>query len=116
MPINLVGNAVHSNSLDLFATVLTSTDGEWCAVLSRNDDADRDMMVQKLRDGEYDALIMDSPSLEYIAATNTECDLFIIGGPLKSFSVHLAFAQGIDDQVVHDFSQSIIMSEVRLCS
>ena len=82
------------------------------ALLSRNDNADRDIMVEKLRAGDFDALIMDSPSLEHIAATNSDCDLFIIGGPLMSFSLHIAFAQGIDDSIVHDFSQSIIMSEV----
>jgi ABC-type amino acid transport substrate-binding protein len=44
--------------------------------IRRDGEADKEAMVEDLRAGMYDALVLDAPVLEYSVGTNEECDLF----------------------------------------
>lgn len=42
-------------------------------------------MIADLRAKKYDALVLDSPVLEYAVGTNADCDLFTVGEPFGKF-------------------------------
>jgi hypothetical protein len=82
-------------------------------VQTRNNDNDTATFIKGLRAGEYDALVLDSAVLEYVSASNKDCDLFIVGPTFLTFSLGLAFPGDFDKALVHSFSEAIIMAEVR---
>ncbi len=50
------------------------------AVLNnRENDNDTDVLIANLRSGQYKALVLDAPVVEYLAGTEELCDLFVVG-------------------------------------
>lgn len=47
----------------------------------RDTEDDKNQMIADLRAGRYEALVLDSPVLEYTVGTNDKCDLFTVGEP-----------------------------------
>lgn len=78
----------------------------------RENEADKETMIADLHSGKYDALVLDSPVLEYTVGTNEACDLFTVGEPFETFSLALAFPSDYNDSQVFDFSSSIVKLQV----
>ncbi len=45
----------------------------------RENDVDTDLLIENLRSGKYQALVLDAPVLQYLAGTDKLCDLFVVG-------------------------------------
>ncbi|KAF8061162.1 eif3g-a [Scenedesmus sp. PABB004] len=72
--------------------------------------ADFGAMLSALRGGEYEALVLDAPVLEYTAGTNAACDLFVVGEPFETFSLALAFPPGFDDAETYQGALDMLAS------
>lgn len=66
-----------------------------------------------LRAHSYSALIVDAPVLEYVTGKIEDCDLFLVGETFNAFSLALAFRAAFDDQIVYQFSRSIVKIQAR---
>eukprot|EP00879_Flechtneria_rotunda_P019430 GHRR01020408.1.p1 GENE.GHRR01020408.1~~GHRR01020408.1.p1 ORF type:complete len:473 (+),score=113.43 GHRR01020408.1:178-1419(+) len=73
-----------------------------------NGEADQLAMIEALRAGEYDALVLDTPVLEHAMGTDVHCNLFVVGDPFETFSLSLAFPAEFDDALVFAFSEAIV--------
>eukprot|EP00775_Hariotina_reticulata_P011724 gene11724-11868_t len=77
----------------------------------KENDNDTLHMVELLRAHQFDALVLDGPVLEHIAATNDVCDLFITGPSFMTFGISLAFPSAFDPDVVQSFSEAIVLTQ-----
>ena len=79
----------------------------------RDNDEDTQKMLDNLRSGRYKALLLDAPVLEYIAATNPLCDLYVVGDSFETFNLALEFPADFDDALIARMSAAILKFQVK---
>jgi ABC-type amino acid transport substrate-binding protein len=80
--------------------------------MCRDNDEDTEKMLDNLRTGKYKALLLDAPVLEYIAATNPACDLYVVGDSFETFNLALEFPADFDDGLIGRMSAAILKLQV----
>lgn len=69
-------------------------------------------MLDNLRTRKYQALILDSPVVQYFAAIAEQCDLYPVGDPWETFNLAIAFPPDTPDQLPANISASIVRLQV----
>lgn len=72
-------------------------------------------MLQGLRNGTYQALVLDEPVVKWIAGTNQECDLFTVGDTFEIFSLALAFPIDYAGIPIDSFTFATVRLQVMNC-
>ncbi|WIA23669.1 hypothetical protein OEZ85_000370 [Tetradesmus obliquus] len=72
-----------------------------------NDD-DMAKMLAALRSHNYQALVLDSPVVQYFAAQAEQCDLFPVGDPFETFNLAIAFPPNAPSGLASNVSASIV--------
>ncbi|KAF6257197.1 hypothetical protein COO60DRAFT_30052 [Scenedesmus sp. NREL 46B-D3] len=72
-----------------------------------NDD-DTAAMLAKLRSHHYQALVLDSPVVQYFAAQAEQCDLFPVGDPFETFNLAIAFPPDVPLSLPQNITASIV--------
>eukprot|EP00775_Hariotina_reticulata_P007278 gene7278-7491_t len=66
-------------------------------------------MLDKLRDHQVDALVLDTPAAEYYTSTATPaCNLFTVGQPFDTFYIGFAFPNDAPDDLVTNVSAAVV--------
>lgn len=82
----------------------------------RDTDADSQALLDNLRSHKYQALVLDTPVVQYLAATSSQCDLYPVGDSWETFDLAVAFPPDAPDGMVANVSASILRLQVRLFS
>jgi hypothetical protein len=69
-------------------------------------------MLDLLSSGAYDALILETPVLQYVVGTDDTCTLFLVGDPFRYFSIGLGFPVGTNDTVISAWSTAMVRQQV----
>jgi hypothetical protein len=80
--------------------------------MCRDSDEDTEHMIHMLHEGEYDALILDTPVMQHIVGTDDHCSYFLVGDSFDAFSVALAFPPDANQTVILEFSTSMVRKQV----
>lgn len=78
----------------------------------RDNDVDTAVMLDNLRIHKYQALILDSPVVQYFAAKAEQCDLYPVGDPFETFNLAVAFPPDAPDSLAANISASIVSLQV----
>ena len=70
----------------------------------RDSQADQDAMVDYLRQGQYQALVLDAPLMQFYAATDPLCQLYTVGDIFDTFTQGLAFPNSMDDVAIREWN------------
>ncbi|WIA44160.1 hypothetical protein OEZ86_010495 [Tetradesmus obliquus] len=73
-----------------------------------DNDADTAAMLEALRSHKYQALVLDSPVVQYFAAQAEQCDLFPVGDPFETFSLAVAFPPDVPTGLPQNITSSIV--------
>lgn len=111
-PCRAAAVEVSCHHLSLDKGLLQSNVTPLALLACRNGDTDLNVMLGLLTSGAYDALILDTPVLQYVVGTDDTCTLFLVGDPFHYFSVGLGFPVGTNDSVLTSWSTAMVRQQV----
>ena len=69
-------------------------------------------MIHLLEEEKYDALVLDTPVLQYKEGTDTHCVLFVMGESFEMFSLAVVFPPNSNQTLVDSLSVSMVRQQV----
>ena len=78
----------------------------------RDNDVDTGIMLNNLRTRKYQALVLDTPVVQYFAAIAPQCDLFPVGDQWETFNLAIAFPPTVPSDLPANISASIVRLQV----
>jgi hypothetical protein len=69
-------------------------------LVRRETDTDLAMMVEAVRSGNFDALVMDAITVQWLANSWEACDLQALGETIEQFNLANAFAPDADNRMI----------------
>eukprot|EP00878_Enallax_costatus_P024620 GHUV01026294.1.p1 GENE.GHUV01026294.1~~GHUV01026294.1.p1 ORF type:complete len:303 (+),score=29.84 GHUV01026294.1:1-909(+) len=76
--------------------------------LAWDNDVDTGIMLDNLRTRKYQALVLDTPVVQYFAAIAPLCDLFPVGDQWETFNLAIAFPPTVPSDLPANISASIV--------
>jgi ABC-type amino acid transport substrate-binding protein len=78
----------------------------------RDGDEDLEHMMHLLEEDKYDALVLDTPVLQYKEGTDHHCVLFVMGESFEMFSLAVVFPKDSNQTLVDSISVSMVRQQV----
>lgn len=82
-------------------------------LICRDNDVDTDIMLDNLRIRKYQALVLDTPVVQYLTAIAPSCDLYPVGEQWETFNIAIAFPPDVPIDLPANVSASIVRLQVR---